>query len=283
LLQRAREAAGLHIAALAVALKVPVKKLEALEADRLERLPDAVFARALAASVCRVLKIDSTQILQRLPTQARPRPSPSTNSRGPLAGATFLNRPTRLSGTLSKRAVMGGLVLVAAAALLVLLPPLDFFLPTTEQDATDPDSTSLPSLPIMAVEPTPPGLLPAVEEISAKVNLNGTPDAQPLIKSLVPESVATLPATPELQNMASGTAGIVIFRPTSASWVEVSDAKGAVLLRRKLAAGEVAGASGALPLRVVVGRADVTQVQIRGQAFDLASVSRDNVARFEVN
>ena len=58
LLRQAREAAGMHIGALSVSLKVPVKKLEALEADRLDLLPDAVFARALAASVCRTLKAD---------------------------------------------------------------------------------------------------------------------------------------------------------------------------------------------------------------------------------
>ena len=51
LLRQAREAAGLHVAALAVSLKVPVKKLEALESDRLDLLPDAVFARALASSM----------------------------------------------------------------------------------------------------------------------------------------------------------------------------------------------------------------------------------------
>lgn len=33
LLRQARESTGLHIAALAVAMKVPVKKLEALEAE----------------------------------------------------------------------------------------------------------------------------------------------------------------------------------------------------------------------------------------------------------
>ena len=33
MLRQAREAAGLHIGALAVSLRVPVKKLEALEAD----------------------------------------------------------------------------------------------------------------------------------------------------------------------------------------------------------------------------------------------------------
>jgi cytoskeleton protein RodZ len=62
----------------------------------------------------------------------------------------------------------------------------------------------------------------------------------------------------------------------------VTDAKGVVILRRNLVANEVVGASGALPLTAIVGRADVTQVQIRGQAFDLTPVTRDNVARFEV-
>ena len=51
LLRQAREAAGIHIAALAVSLKVPVKKLEALEQDRFDLLPDAVFVRALASSM----------------------------------------------------------------------------------------------------------------------------------------------------------------------------------------------------------------------------------------
>ncbi|MGQ2981241.1 MAG: RodZ domain-containing protein [Polaromonas sp.] len=49
-----------------------------------------------------------------------------------------------------------------------------------------------------------------------------------------------------------------------------------------MAAGEAAGASGALPLAAVVGRVDATQVQVRGRPFDLGPVSKDNVARFEV-
>lgn len=67
LLRQAREAQGLHIAALAVALKVPVRQIEALEGDRLDVLPDLVFVRALAGSVCRQLKIDPKPVLARLP------------------------------------------------------------------------------------------------------------------------------------------------------------------------------------------------------------------------
>ncbi len=52
MLREARRPHGLHIDMVAAALKVTPQKLAALEADDIESLPDAVFARALAASVC---------------------------------------------------------------------------------------------------------------------------------------------------------------------------------------------------------------------------------------
>ena len=58
LLRQAREEAGLHVATLAANLKVPVRKLEALEDDRYDLLGDAVFVRGLASSICRTLKVD---------------------------------------------------------------------------------------------------------------------------------------------------------------------------------------------------------------------------------
>ena len=67
LLRQAREAQGMHIAMLAASLKVPQRKLEALEQDRLQDLPDATFARALAQSVCRVLKVDAGPVMALLP------------------------------------------------------------------------------------------------------------------------------------------------------------------------------------------------------------------------
>src|SRR6185436_12113012 len=63
-------AQGVHIAALAAAMKVSQRKLESLEADRLDELPDATFTRALAQSVCRSLKIDPAPVLALLPQHA---------------------------------------------------------------------------------------------------------------------------------------------------------------------------------------------------------------------
>src|SRR3954470_24334715 len=72
LLREAREAHGLHIEMVAAALKVSPQKLIALEADDIESLPDPVFARALAASVCRALRIDPAPVLAKLPGALRP-------------------------------------------------------------------------------------------------------------------------------------------------------------------------------------------------------------------
>lgn len=67
LLRQAREQQGVSLESLAGTLKVPVEKLAALEAGDWRKLPDAVFARALAQAVCRVLQVDVVQVLALLP------------------------------------------------------------------------------------------------------------------------------------------------------------------------------------------------------------------------
>ena len=72
------------------------------------------------------------------------------------------------------------------------------------------------------------------------------------------------------------------MRARSQSWVQVKDARGTTVMQRLLEPGESAGANGELPLSVIVGSAQSTEVRVRGKPFDLAPLSRDNVARFEV-
>lgn len=69
LLRGYRESLGIKPDALASKLHVPVGKLLALEQDRLDALPDAMFARALALAVCRQLERDAAPVLARLPAQ----------------------------------------------------------------------------------------------------------------------------------------------------------------------------------------------------------------------
>jgi cytoskeleton protein RodZ len=269
LLRRARESVGLHVAALAVSLKVPVRKLEALEEDRYDVLTDAVFVRALASSVCRSLKIDPQPVLERLPQMATPRLTPVTEGinapfRAPGDGAP----PTWLE-QLTKPVFLAVFALLLGALVLILLPRAQ------QADAAAPGARAGDAPPATgAADPSLP------------------PPAQALTTVVSPATVAAAPAAAVAMAQASvapaaiaagaDTAGLVVFRTKAPSWVEVTDAKGVVAVRKMLASGEAAAASGALPLQVIIGRADATQVEVRGKPFDLAPVSRDNVARFEV-
>ena len=119
LLRRTREHKGTSIAALATALKVAPAKLEALEADRLDALPDLAFARALAQTVCRHLQLDPSPVLAALP-----RPSGQQRLEQVAQGLNtpFVERPghfppdewARLTASPLVWAAM--LVLIAAAA-----------------------------------------------------------------------------------------------------------------------------------------------------------------------
>jgi cytoskeleton protein RodZ len=291
LLRAAREAAGLHIAALAVSLKVPVKKIEALEQDRTDLLPDATFARALAASVCRSLKVDPGPVLARLPqggaahlerpAQRTPTPFRSPGERSGFPFRSMMNGPTMLAG---------GALLVGALALV--------FWPTLKDAALRlagrGDTVAAPGEPPLILELTGPstpesGNLPVAPGSSeGKSATQGLPSVfavspAPALrneaeKMVSPADNQPVPATGTI----AAAGGIVTFSAKGQSWVEVTDAKGTVVLRRTLAAGEVVGATGVLPMAAVVGRADSTQVEVRGKPLNLQPLSRDNVARFEV-
>lgn len=72
LLREARQARGLHLAALAASLKVPPSRLETVEQDRWHELPDLAYARAFAHTVSRTLGIDPEPVLRALPQAEEP-------------------------------------------------------------------------------------------------------------------------------------------------------------------------------------------------------------------
>src|ERR1700740_3136617 len=93
MLRQARQAQGLHIAALAAAIKVTPRKLELLESDQFDQLPDATFTRALAQTVCRALKIDAAPVLALLPPAGGQR----LEQVGSGLNAPFRDRPGRMA------------------------------------------------------------------------------------------------------------------------------------------------------------------------------------------
>lgn len=279
-LRAARQSKGLHIAALAAQLKVPQAKLEALEADRYQDLPDATFARALAKAMCRVLKVDAAPVMALLPRGAEPGLDRVTKG---------LNEPFReRSGALGapslgwlKRPVIWAPAGLLLAALFVYLMPADWL------------GTALPAAEpvLMQTAPSAEVLSAAADAASASVLPQADMASAPLAAELQANSTAATTsqsATP----LAAPPATAAALQPGQAplrlaarseSWVEVVDAKGQVLFSKLMRAGESTDLNVTTPVRLRIGNAAGTDLSLRGTQVDLMAQARDNVARIELN
>ncbi len=291
LLREAREAAGLHIAALAAALKVPVKKLEALEAGRYDELPDMTFARALASSACRQLKVDPAPVLAQIPLGHRPQLGDSAQAiNAPFKGVGD-PAPLNAMGWLSRPAVLAAIALLLGALVLVFLPERQV---PPQADAVMPPPGAAPDAPALVMEPAPAAVAPVADGSTpiagTATAASAAPEAvQPLANAPVvatpadTAAVATTTTATVSPTMAVGTTGSLLsITATGESWVEVVNGAGSVVMKRMLKTGDVIDFSTAPPYTVVLGRADAAQVTVRGKPFDTAPYARNSVARFEV-
>jgi len=267
LLRAAREAQGLHIGALAVALKVPVKKIEALEADRLQELPDMVFVRSLAMSVCRALKISPEPVLALLPEAVESKLKPMDGG---------LNTQFRDTSMASRGAWRTQLLSpIGLGAMALLLATIAVWLWRTPSLSADLDAVSVSTV----ATPAATTHVDAASVAQPVVSPVATAEPQTAAGSLSPAvNDAKAPA-----GIASNASGQVLeLRARGVSWVEVNDADGVARIRKLTSAGEMLQVSGKLPLSVVLGRADQLDVLVHGQSLDFIRIARDNVARFEV-
>ena len=267
LLRSARQAQGLHIAALAAAIKVVPRKLELLESDQFDQLPDATFTRALAQTVCRALKIDAAPILALLPPPSGYRLEQVSEG----LNMPFRERPGRLE---PKEWASGASPALWLAALLVIAAVVVYVMPAGWLQIPKFVAMRTPAAPVVEVVTTPTVSMPAAEGAAASAALDAVVAAAP-------------PAAPPLASEsepagAAPMAGMIQLRATAPSWVEVTDARGHALIARTLNPGEDVGLDGTAPFRVKIGNAGGTQVMFRGQPLALASYTRDNVARMEL-
>lgn len=321
MLREARQAQGLHIAALATSIKVTPRKLELLESDRVDELPDPAFTRALAQTVCRALKIDPAPVLKLLPAVSDRR----LETVGEGLNTPFRDRPGQFVpndwSVLQSPAVWGTLILVLAA-LAIWLAPMGFFERATSGLNAARDRSASASSPgaslvneggttsPLADTPSGVGSLPmtAIGETAALSRSAGatsapalTPFSQPATsmpgddrsigtrgvagRDLADSTSSASPpprAAPSTLPVARAATGLLQLRTTGASWVEVTDARGQSLLARLLQPGEAVGVDGVTPLKVRIGNASGTELSFRGQPLALTSYTRDNVARLDL-
>lgn len=296
LLRKARQAQGLHIAALANAIKVAPRKLELLEADRHDELPDATFIRALAQAVCRALKIDSAPVLVLLPKPSGWTPAIAA----PSLNTPFRDRPSHSDPVPSRRwfsiAKWAPLLVLTAAAAVYLWPTgwSDDWLDGTIVKPAAPVLQPAPAAAVDAPDASVPGptAAEAAVETDRDAPLFPADTASGVVIIAPAEPVASANAADAVQagdavaSAAAPAAGavdpLIELRATAPSWVEIVDARSSVLLARVLSTGEVIRLNGVVPLRVRVGNASATDLRFRGKPVDLMASTRDNVARLEL-
>lgn len=273
----ARRQRGLSLDLLATQMKVPVARLEALEREQWDQLPDATHARALATSVCRVLELDPAPILAAMPRGAGP--ALERVSQG-------LNQPVRSSqgSNLARWGLAALLLVLALIALGLSLWPRDaeslidsVGLPTSAEPTLLPASAaSEAALPASVAEPAslpqqapPPATLAA--SAAASQLLASAPASAPAL-------AAPVAAPP------TGSALLEIRASRGASWVSVSDAAGTSLAAQLLNEGEVLSLSprGSLPLRLTLGNAPALELRWRGQPQALEGYEQRRVAKLEL-
>lgn len=277
LIREARKASGVQVDVLAAALKITVDRLIALESDQYASLPDMTFARALASSACRYLRIDPTDVLALMPkNQAHNFPLGRSEFNVTFRDGSENKGRNSFSRQLTRPLGVAVIVLLVGAGVLFFLPersnvPESVVSASVQKFAGGNVSESFALTQAMPASQEREGSTPfapsaSVAEAAADTHTSGAPTVEVMAAGA-----------------ASVTAGgLLEFRAREATWIQVRDATKTVVLERTLIKGGSAFATGILPLSVVIGRADSTDVFVRGAPFALTPVAKENVARFEV-
>lgn len=298
LLREAREAARVQLPSLAATLKVPQRKLEALEADDYAAFPDQVFMRALAMGMCRTLRVDAEPVMALLPrTQLK-----SLGDAGSGINESFKERRFKGVGTPVHAGEPGSRKIIAGVLLLLAAAAAVYFVPMHKSDDASADtvaaeSGAAPEAALMAGAAQEGASALVVPQAGNTGDVPATPAASaetaaaPVAQSVVAGDavsgaapvVAPGAAAPVADPaVAPASTGVLGMRASIASWVRVKDATGKVVFEKTLAKDEAVTVDGALPLAVTIGNAKGVEVSIRGEALDIVKGNRDNVARFAV-
>ena len=263
-LARQRQSAGLSVTDVAASLRLHPNQVRAIEQEDLARLPALAYVRGFIRSYARVLKVDPAPLLIDLNTKLAPvRESVVDGMATDYAAARAAGRERMLP----QWAIGIALVVLIALGLVGWQ--------ATQQPTPAPAPPE--ALPVSAAPPAPAPVLstdatasPAASEASA-APVDPIPAPADAAEPTVRSSVLTTGAAPTL-----------VLRFNGASWAEVTDRNGKILLSQLNAAGAEHALDGELPLTVVIGDANFASVEVRGAAFSLQPFTRNNVARFVI-
>jgi cytoskeleton protein RodZ len=264
---------GLSQADVAGMVKLQARRIEAMEQERWEELPDGPFLRGFLRNIARALNLDAASLMAGVDESLMRTGSPDSILIPQSAPHGML--PMR-SGPADER--RGGRTLVYGAFVFALIAALIAWSGTESFDRALVAAKR-------TIEPSAPRVNAAPVPLSDRTV---APDAPPV--SLAPvagDPVATAgvnAASPQPARPVT-TAGELplLFHFNEPSWVEVRSADGKVLLQQLNAAGSEQKIDGEAPFSIVVGNAKGVALKFRGQPVDLTPYTRDSVARLKLS
>jgi cytoskeleton protein RodZ len=267
ILAAARVAAGLTQADVAGQMRISLRQVMAIESDRYDALPGAVFVRGFVRNYARLLTIDPEPLLRALePALGGDTPLRAQHYEGPMPEP----RSGRARIWLTVFLVLLLVVLGAAAyeywrtrGASPDVAPAGKLLDPLPGAA----SSSAPSAPSTAAEPVPLAPERLVDSAPAAVDAN----------SAAPPVAA--PQAAEVPPAAAARSGLRI-RFLEDAWVEVRAKDGKVLLSGTGQAGSERAVDAPLPLELVVGNASGVRITYNQQPVDVEARAARNIARF---
>jgi len=278
-LRDARIAAGLSIDAVAQQLKLAPRQVKALEDDDYAQLPGRTFVRGFMRNYARLVRLDPGAVLASLP-EAGVAPSLDHPSLA-LSTRVMGEMPADVRGKpgSARWAIPMALVVIVAIAIV-----FEFARPLAEQGkAASPDknaaATSAPTVP-----GAPGSGVPSAPDATPTAPSN--PQAPSGDQTVAGSAAPSDAVTPRAETVAAPSAPAAdmpltfVFRGTS--WIEVKDARGAVVLSTIGYSGAMHAVGGAAPFDVVLGNAEAVTVTWRGTPFDSTPYVKQNVAKFSI-
>ena len=245
-LTRLRELRGLSSAEVATLLRCDTKTIDALEGERWAELGAPVFSRGHLRRYAEFLGVSADPLLEQWNAEQGGSTVLPDLSLGPQAP-----RPLDTQRWGRRLAMLAGAFVIALAAWWILqgaeMRPAAILAPVEA-------SVPMPTVPVVPA-PAPADLAPVP---AAPIALEPAPDAAPV--AAVPVGVTPAVAAPSVP----GDGVAVAFTASEPCWAEVVDATGARRLYALLQPGQRVSVQGAPPLRVVLGRGDVTAACVVG-------------------
>ncbi|TDR31503.1 helix-turn-helix domain-containing protein [Hydromonas duriensis] len=241
-LVNARQAKGLNAQDVASRSNRALRQIEALEADDLSLFGSANLLRAVVRHYAKIVGVDPDEAVSYLPAQYQNQAAvlPERESR--------VSEKVASQGTPLNKPWIGKIWLVLLS--LVVASLLAYWVLGTR---------------LMKKQE-------GVQKVSEPNQVQVITQSQTVAPAPVVEPTAA-PATAPVENEAASAPSLpndaLMLKFKVASWVEIKDAKGTVLLSGTQEAGTEQTVTGELPLKVKIGNASQVEATWKGQPYDL--------------